>query len=525
MTPHPSPGPSLDKTLLGQIHARVLSQPEAIALWADGEGWTYHELWHRAQVMASAINERGGSSPVCALYAFRNGPTYAAILGILLAGRAYLPINPHWPSARCLAVLVQAGTDCVVCASADRSEVQDLLSHGALEDRPQILPIPEQDTAVPKQAETASLLAARDQPLAYLLFTSGSTGAPKGVPIAKSCVESYVSTVRERYGFCSTDRLSQVFDLTFDLSVHDLFVAWTSGAALYCVPDRELVAPAAFIETHRLTCWFSTPSMATLLDRFGLLDPGRFDSLRLSLFCGEPLTQRMARAWARAAPNGPVENLYGPTEATIATTAHVFDPDREAQGDLVPIGQSFPDQVIQILTDDGTEAAQGEPGELLISGPQLCAGYWRDPNQTQERFIRLPGSDAVWYRTGDLVHRDSEGDLHFRGRLDHQIKVRGHRVELGEIEAVLRSIAQTDQVAAFGWPRSEGTAQAVAAFVADSPMDNKAIQAACRDRLPSYMVPSAIRRLDRLPLNTSGKIDRAALMEQLDSNHREDGDA
>jgi non-ribosomal peptide synthetase component F len=310
-----------------------------------------------------------------------------------------------------------------------------------------------------------------------------------------------------------------MFELTFDLSVFDMFAAWDNGACLCSPSARDLLNPAGFIRRSELTIWFSVPSVAMLMQRLRTLKPDTFPSLRLSLFCGEALPWDVAADWQRAAPGSHVENLYGPTEATIACTAYPFDAPRardEAINGVVPIGLPVGATDVRVVELDSVEEVDvGEDGELLLCGEQVVDGYLDNPEATDRAFVEIDGRRH--YRTGDRVRRAGYGEpLVYLGRLDDQIKVLGHRVELGEVEAAVREAAGAP-AAAVGWPRTSVGAAGIVAFVADTAADPASIRAQVARRLPDYMVPRELHLIDDLPLNANGKCDRKALLALLET--------
>jgi amino acid adenylation domain-containing protein len=359
--------------------------------------------------------------------------------------------------------------------------------------------------------------------LAYILFTSGSTGVPKGVMVQHRNVRHYIDAMVDRYRLSEQDRCSQMFEMTFDVSVFDMFVAWSCGACLCCPSEKALINPGRFIKDARLTVWFSAPSTAILMKRLGALKPDSYPTLRWSLFAGEALPVEVVRAWLEAAPGSTVENLYGPTEASIVCVLYGWDPDRspvECEHGVVPIGYPVPGSSLLVADEELREVAPGAEGELLVSGPQVTPGYWRDPEKTADAFVTPPDRDEIHYRTGDRVRRPAtpERPITYLGRLDHQIKVRGVRVELGEIEAVLREESGVDAVVALGWPKTVSGANGVEAFVGATEVDVERLRARLEARLPSQMVPRNLHLLPELPLNSNGKFDRPALTRMLEES-------
>ena len=270
----------------------------------------------------------------------------------------------------------------------------------------------------------------------------------------------------------------------------------------------------------QLSVWFSVPSVAMFASKIGLLEPGAFPTLRWSLFCGEALSASLAAAWQQAANNSILENIYGPTEATIAITYYRWNaetsPDECVSG-LVPIGWPFEGQRVCVVNENLDPVPCGETGELCLGGSQVTRGYLNDPEKTARSFVRLKHTgDQIWYRTGDLVRQDERGCSYYLGRRDFQVKVNGYRVELQEIDLVLREAARTELAVAIPWPMSEGSASGIVGVLsgADAARD-KEIIAACEARLPRYMVPNQLHHIPQMPLNVNGKIDRAKITEML----------
>jgi non-ribosomal peptide synthetase component F len=332
----------------------------------------------------------------------------------------------------------------------------------------------------------------------------------------------YLDVMGARYGLTGDDRCSQTFDQTFDLAVHDLFMTWNAGACLYAMQPIELLAPTRFVAKHGITCWFSVPSAPALALKKNLLKPGSMPTLRLSLFCGEPLPAATAAVWQAAAPDSIVENIYGPTELTIACFAYRWDSETspaESVNGIVSIGRPLPG-LGAIVVDDGlAQVADGEVGELLVCGPQTTPGYWLDEKKTAERFVQLSlsGTRAKrFYRTGDRVVRQCTGDYAYIGRVDHQIKVMGFRVELAEVEAALLRQPGVAQAVAIGWPVEDGRALGIVGFVLGDAAESDAMRRELATMLPEYMVPARVLAVEEFPLNANGKVDRKQLADQLD---------
>lgn len=503
------------------------------ALFVNNEAFTYDALRAEASRIASAIAEwEPEPYLLAAVFAYRSLAAYSAVLGILASGKGYVPLNPKFPLERTRKMLLLSGCRVLVVGREAFHQLPELLK-GIDRNVTVILPDVQDVGGLPSlypkhQFVTPAKSAPNTFPQpdvspespAYLLFTSGSTGEPKGVPITHANVCSYIRYTCDRYDVAENDRFSQEFDQTFDLSVHDMFVCWERGACLFCVPERSLMTPAKFIRDNALTMWFSVPSVIGAMSKLRLLQAGCLPSLRFSLFCGEPLPAIYAQAWQEAAPNSILENLYGPTEATIAISNYRWDNARSPQqcvNGIVPIGWIFDGQNVCVVDQDRRPVAAGEVGELCLAGSQVTSGYWNNLKKTAEQFVHLPGDrDHLWYRTGDLAKQDASFCLFYLSRTDHQVKIRGYRVELQEIEEVVRRASGSAHVVSVPWPVRNGSADGVIAFVSGlESLDQSHVLTYCRGYLPEYMVPKRIYLLDEMPLNGNGKIDRDRLLQTL----------
>ncbi|MFK4227066.1 amino acid adenylation domain-containing protein [Streptomyces sp. NPDC019890] len=490
-----------------------------VALEVDEQRLSYAQLAAAAARVSGAILRRHGAVPSrVGLLASRSVVAYAGYLAISRLGATVVPLNPAFPVGRNSDVAREASLDLVVADAAlpGSAELPVPVLRLGDEDVPALLSGP-----VPQLPE----LGSASEDLAYILFTSGSTGRPKGVPVTHANVAAYLDHVIPRYRLGPDARVSQTFDLTFDPSVYDMFAAWGSGAALVVPTRNDVLSPVRFVNRNRITHWNSVPSVAAIALRLRALKPGAMPSLRWSLFCGEALKLAHAEAWQAAAPNSTVENIYGPTEMTVTWTEFRL-PDSvdlwpRTDNGTVPIGTPYPGQEHMILDENGRPA---DDGELCVRGTQRFPGYL-DPADNVGRFCTFDGRQSAvhdgsepltpqhWYRTGDRV-KLRDGVLVHLGRLDHQLKIRGYRVELGEIESLLlRRPGVTDAVVV-ALPGRKGD-PLLHAVCTGAGANREELLDALRRKLPAYMVPTAVTFTGALPLNANGKVDRAALVASL----------
>lgn len=519
---------SLVELVLNTIH----KTPEATALWVDEHSYSYEKIFNFASLLASVIKNEPGET--CMLYCTRSLVGYYSILSCLLAGKAYVPMNPRLTEERNRLVAEDSLAKVVVIDNYSLEKAEMLFSKWEAELTlifPDLDEPPEWASSSIHKVVCKKSLKKKGQinvfptpeAPACLLFTSGSTGRPKGVMLTHKNLLSYWHSAMQVYNPNKDDRFAQITELTFDLSMHDIFLAWGNGASLYVLPEKLygslkfFLGLTHFIQRHKLTFWMSVPSSAAIMKQMKLLKSDLFTSLRCTVFCGEPLAESLANVWSRTAPNSALFNLYGPTEATIGFTVHQWLPS-QSSGSIVSIGNPLPTQEICLVNEEDNIVKDGEVGELCLGGDQVVTGYWQNVQLTKSRFLnkKFDGKKSKhWYRTGDLA-KVSEGRLSFIGRLDDQLQIRGCRVEKLEIENELKKISGTDLVAVVPWPYSEdGILLGVVAFISGSKLGEQELTKRAKQSFPDYMVPTKFYFLDYLPQGGTGKIDYQKLKASL----------
>ncbi|MFE6281176.1 amino acid adenylation domain-containing protein [Streptomyces sp. NPDC057877] len=486
-------------TLPEAFAAQVARTPHAAAVVYADERLTYAELAARARVLAARLRARGaGPGQFVAVAVPRSAELMVALLGVLQSGAAYLPVDLDYPADRVAHMLTDSGATTVVTLSAAAERLPEGTDTAVL-----LLDVEEPPPVAPHSTP------APDDP-AYLIYTSGSTGRPKGVVVTHRAIVNRLAWMQGAYGLRADDRVLQKTPSSFDVSVWEFFWPLLEGAAVVLArPDghRDPVYLAGLVREQRITTLHFVPSMleAFLATDEVTADPGWAASLRRVLSSGEALPVAAARRWHELT-GVPLHNLYGPTEAAVDVTYHPYDPAEH--GTTVPIGRPVWNTGLRVLDACLRPVPDGVPGELYLTGVQLARGYHARPALTAERFpadpYGPPGSRM--YRTGDLVRRRAGGVVEYLGRTDRQVKLRGNRIEPGEVEAALAALPEVARAAV-----TVRDDTLVAYVVAPADVDVSGLRAAVADRLPAAMVPGAWVVLDALPLTPSGKLDRAAL--------------
>jgi amino acid adenylation domain-containing protein len=515
-------------TLHDRIARACERWPEQTALVMEGERLSYAQLERQSNRLARLLSERGlqRGERVCLLQP-KSPAAIVSMLATLKAGGVYVPVDVASPAARVQRILDVAQPRAVLAAPAAAALVGELRIEGELGDvdggqdgKPSLegaafgpAQVAERDDA-PLPTETAP------DDAAHILFTSGSTGVPKGVVITHAMVCAFLDWALPYFGHRPGDRISGHPPLHFDLSTFDIYGTLSSGGELHLAGPKALLPAqlANFIREAQLTQWFSVPSTFAYMVKGNAIEQEDFPTLERVIWCGEVLAPAVLKHWMERVPGPSYTNLYGPTEATIASSYHTVEQIPHDTSAPIPIGRPCGGEEILVLDEQLQPVAAGEPGELCIAGAGLSPGYWRDEEKTQAAFVTQPGTGRRVYRTGDLGRADAEGILHYAGRADSQIKSRGYRIELGEIETAMSAVEGVGECAVVAVPSEgfEGTLICCAwSAKPGAELDAAGLRRTLMSALPSYMLPARWLELEELPRNVAGKIDRRGLKERF----------
>lgn len=498
---------------------RMSAQPAAVY---EDSTLDWATLSARANQLAHALRDAG----VCrhdrvGIFMNKSINTPIAIYGILKAGAAYVPMDPSAPDDRLCFVARDCGIRHLVTAPEKHSTLAALASEANVEHFFGVEAAEGAHAVSWQQIHTAPgsppSVRVNEQDLAYIIYTSGSTGTPKGIMHSHYSSTSFARWAAREYGLRSQDRVGNHSPLHFDISIFDYFAAARVGAATIIISERHTKLPASYSELlskQRISVLFTVPFALIQLLLRGVLEERDLSELRWIIFGGEPFPSTHLANLMRALPHVAFDNMYGPAEVNGCT--HYTLRELPAADAAVPIGRIASIAEAMIVDAGLSPVTPGQAGELLVRTPTMMRGYWARPDLDARAFHDVPGEPGPsrrYYRTGDLVSDGGDGELHFLGRMDRQVKVRGHRVELDEIELVLTSNPDVEEAAAYTQPGPDGSRviKAAVTLTTNSTADRRAIGRYARAHLPWYARPERIELREQFPRTTSGKIDRRAL--------------
>lgn len=515
------------------LTASAQKDPSSPALRYQDEAFDYAALEVRSNRTARALREVGlRAGDRVGLHMKKTADAIVALFGIQKAGGCVVPVGAGMPGPRLRHIVDQCGMRFLIVSAAAHRAIGPVALVGSSLDCIAVIDPPLDDdlpSLGPRQVALPVVEAAQspeplsiptiDRDLAYILFTSGSTGQPKGVMLSHRAVLTFVDWASDRFAIRSDDRLSNHASLSFDLSTFDIFAAMGAGASVTVVPEGLSAFPAklaGLIEEQAITVWYSVPSVLTMLSSRGGLANRKLDPLRLILFAGEVFPTKHLRKLMLEVPNARFFNLYGPTETNVCTYYEVEEPP-EADGQPIPIGRACANTKTVVFDESGQPVSEpGGEGLLYVGGSTLMDGYFGLPAESATTLRSNPlteGREEFLYCTGDWVRIGDDGEYLFLGRRDHMVKVGGYRVELGEIEAALNSCPGVAEAAAIAVPDDLIGNRIRAVVVATGPdQDVQHVRRHCANLLPTYMVPHEVEFRLALPRTATDKIDRPALL-------------
>jgi amino acid adenylation domain-containing protein len=455
-----------------------------------------------SKIRTAIQNTIGASEKLIGLVANDDIQTYASIIALWFEGKAYIAINPSYPTERNLKIL----------SLTDSTYLLDSSSISKYKAPLKVLAT----TKLNDENNNTPLIEACETDIAYFIFTSGSTGVPKGVPITYKNLNSFLYAIKSElsYHVKSDDKCLQMFELTFDMSVVAFLSPLMHGACVYTLPKDciKYFYIYKLLEKHKLTILIMVPSIIQYLSPY--FNEIKAEQVRYSCFAGGKLHNDLATEWNKSIPNAQIINYYGPTETTIYCGGYLFRKNNvnKHKNNVLSIGKPFNNTTYIVVDENNIELPEYETGELAIAKKQLFPGYWKNEEKNKTVFFtkNIKEEKVVFYRTGDLCFKDKEGDFMYVGRSDFQVKIRGYRIELGEIEYYAKKVEPNTQFVAIDILNKLGNTELALAVLSEK-IDTKHITNFFGNNLPSYMVPTQFLFLKEFPHSINGKIDRKAL--------------
>ncbi|SDG59731.1 amino acid adenylation domain-containing protein [Lentzea fradiae] len=506
------------------VGAQAARTPDAVAIVHGDRRLTYGRLDETASRVANALLAAGlrPGGRVCVLVP-KSPEMVVYLLGVLRAGGVCVPLDVASPVSRLVSVVGQVGP-CVLLADTARAPLAadvlaavpaDVVTALFVPDGTATAQVPVLDETTLAEASTKDPQApAGESGVAYLLFTSGSTGEPKGVQLTHDGIAHFVGWAHDHFGFTAEDRISCHLQMHFDGSLWDVYGALSCGAELHLVPPSASLTPTALVEflrSSRVTQLATVPSVLSAIARYDVLAEDDLPDLRRLVWGGEVFLPDDLAYWMKRLPHVSFTGVYGTTEATIASCFHtVTEPPHEP----LPMGVAIPGEDVSVVGEDLAPLPIGEIGEVVIGGVGVTPGYWRSPERTAKAFFERDG--RRYYRTGDLGRIGPDGLLRFHGRADRQVKISGYRIELDDLLTALHAVPEVAMAAVVTTPGRSGALEICAAYVpAEEGLTVPVLREAVARRLPAYMVPRRWLELKALPVNANGKTDLMELQRRF----------
>ncbi len=485
--------------LVTRLYNTFVEAGQKNAVFSEGKAFTYSTFLQKINGIRAQIREEAfHNQQIFGLWITDDLPCYASIIALWFEGRAYVPLNPAAPAERNLDIISQAGFTTILSAE------QALPYEGFIHIHT--------DAAFHSEVRSEPPVPLSDDALMYILFTSGTTGRPKGVPVLLSNLEAFiVACERLDLDIDENDRCLQMFNMTFDMSVMSYLLCFSAGACLYPIPRTEIKYQYVYqlLDEQKITVAFMVPSILNYLRPYfwEIFLP----YLRINLFAGEALVMDVTEEWSRCVPNATIMNAYGPTENTIICTAYTMRRDGHSKtyNGILSIGAPMQGNKIIIIDEEQNLLPAGEAGQMCLGGPQLTSGYWNAAELNNEAFFEkeYEGTLTRFYKSGDLCRMDTDGEIYYSGRIDFQAKIQGFRVELSEIEHYCKAACANTNLVAVAFVNEIGNTE-IGLAIEGGEISVKSLNTYLKGKLPAYMIPTKVIFEPHFPLSAAGKVDR-----------------
>jgi len=483
------------------------------ALFIKGKYYTYQELSEKITTIIQVLkNSTAKKSKLIGIICSDEFETYASFFAAWFSGYGFVPINPRNPFDRNNNILEQ--TDIEIILSAEK----DILN---IVDTKNLIIIYTKE--IPGSSNFLNIPEIQDNQVMCILFTSGSTGIPKGVPMTLKNINATIDAFQALgYKLTAEDRFLQMFEFTFDMSILSYLPAMMLGACVYSVSDAKVkyLAAVKIMQEHDITFAAMVPSTLAFLKPY--FKELKLEKLRYSLLGGEPFYKDIAAEWAKCIPNALIVNISGPTETTMACmgyTLHRNMQENKTYNGILAFGRPWKNTKAIVIDEKKKPVATGVQGELCFAGDNVMEGYWNMPEKNKEVFFNLKfeGKNIRFYKTGDMTFVDNDGDFMTCGRIDHQVKIQGHKVELGEIEVLVRESIPDANIVVLAGINDKGIKE-LFLFIDKPKLDHTAIIEYLKTKVPWFMIPKEVISIEVFPTNANGKIDRLALLSLIPKN-------